>query len=127
MIPLNNPGDVIKGAPARFGVPVELDLAARGIRSIERVGSSYLIVAGPPADQGSFALYRWSGLAADAPTPITGVDLKGLRPEALFAIPQSDRVQLLSDDGGVKVDGVACKKLPEARQAYRSLILTLPP
>jgi len=127
VIPLNNPGDLIKGSRARFGTPIELDLGARGIRSIERVGSSYLIVAGPPADRGSFALYRWSGRAVDAPTPIGGVDLKGLRPEAVFAIPQSDRVQLLSDDGGVMIDGLACKKLPEARQTFRSLTITLPP
>jgi Protein of unknown function (DUF3616) len=127
MVPLQNPGDVVKGARARFGAPIELDLGARGIRSIERVGSGYLIVAGPPADSGSFALYRWSGQAGKAATPVAGVDLKGLRPEALFAIPQSDRVQLLSDDGGVMVDGVACKKLPEGRQAFRGLIVTLPP
>jgi hypothetical protein len=127
VIPLQNPGDVIKGAHARFGTSIELDLGARGIRSIERVGSGYLIVAGPPADRGSFALYRWSGQAGDAATPVAGVDLKGLRPEALFAIPQSDRVQLLSDDGGVIIDGMACKKLPEAQQAFRSLILALPP
>jgi len=121
VIPLDNPGDVIEGKHARFGAPVELDLGRRGIRSIELVGSSYLIVAGPPGDQGSFALYRWSGQVGDAPTPVHGVDLQDLRPEALFAIPQTDRVQLLSDDGGVKMSGVACKNLPASRQTFRSL------
>ena len=124
VIPLLNPGEVINGVRARFGAPIELDLGQRGIRSIERVGSSYLIVAGPPADSGSFALYRWSGQAADAATPVADIDLKELRPEALFAIPGSGRVQLLSDDGGVKIDGVECKKLPAAHQTFRGLAIT---
>ena len=33
-------------------------------------------------------------------------------------------MQLLSDDGGVKMAGVECKKLPAARQTFRSLTLT---
>ncbi len=121
VVPLQNPGDVIKGQRARFGAPIELDLGQRGIRSIERVGSGYLIVAGPPADRGRIALYRWSGQPGDATTPVTGIDLKDLRPEALFATGHAGDVQLLSDDGGVKIDGVECKKRPEARQAFRSL------
>jgi hypothetical protein len=55
VVPLQNPGELIEGKRARFGTPIELDLGRRGIRSIELVGSSYLIVAGPPADSGSFA------------------------------------------------------------------------
>jgi hypothetical protein len=124
VIPLLNPGEVIAGSRARFAAPIELDLGQRGIRSIERVGSSYLIVAGPTADRGNFALFRWSGRAGDAATPVTGVDLKHLRPEALFALPGSGRVQLLSDDGGVEIAGVECKKLPVARQIFRSLTIT---
>ena len=101
-----------------------LDLDGRGIRSIERVGSSWLIVTGPTADRGRFALYRWSGRAGDAAALVTGVDLKNLRPEALFALPGSGHVQLLSDDGGVNIAGVECKELPAARQTFRSLTLT---
>ncbi len=120
LIPLDNPAEVIAGQRALFGTPMELDLGQRGIRSIERIGNDYLIVAGPPADQGSFALYRWSGQRHDAPVAITGTDLKNLRPEALFALPGSAQAQLLSDDGGLSVDGVACKKLPADRQGFRS-------
>jgi hypothetical protein len=127
VIPLQNPAEVIEGRRARFGPPLELDLAGRGIRSIDRVGSGYLIIAGPPADKGRFALYRWSGKVGDAATPIAGVDLGDLNPEALIALPPSDRVQLLSDDGGAKASGVTCKKLPLAEQTFRSLTLTLPP
>jgi hypothetical protein len=124
LIPLDNPDEVITGNRARFGEPIQLDLGQRGIRSIERIGTGYLIVAGPTGDKGSFALFRWSGRRDESPTPITGVDLKNLRPEALFAIPNSNRVQLLSDDGGILIGGIECKKLPEADQRFRSLIIT---
>lgn len=125
LIPLDNPAEVIAGQPARFGEPIQLDLGQRGIRSIERIGTSYLIVGGPTGDQGSFALFRWSGQPSDAPTPIAGIDFKDLRPEALFALPDSNRVQLLSDDGGIVVEGVECKRLPVDRQWFRSLSVTV--
>lgn len=123
IVPLQNPAELIAGKTARFGAPIELDLGRRGIRSIERFGGGYLIVAGPTADAGSFALFKWSGNAGDAATPVAGVDLKDLRPEALFAIPPGKEVQLLSDDGGILVRGVECKKLPRPSQTFRSLII----
>ena len=55
---------------------------------------------------------------------MAGVDLGNLRPEAAFAIPQTGRVQLLSDDGGVITGGVECKRLPATQQTFRSLIVT---
>lgn len=124
LIPLDNPDEVIAGNRARFGEPILLDLGQRGIRSIERIGTSYLIVAGPTGDSGSFALYRWSGQAADAATPVAGIDFKDLCPEALFAPPGTGQVQLLSDDGGVKIADIECKKRPAARQTFRDLALT---
>ena len=124
IIPLDNPDEVIAGHPARFGEHILLDLGQRGIRSIERIGTSYLIVAGPTGDKGSFALFRWSGRHGDAPTPVSGIDLGNLRPEALFAIPDSNRAQLLSDDGGVVINGIECKKLSPASQSFRSLDIT---
>lgn len=126
LIPLLNPGELIDGGRARFGAPAEINLDQRGIRSIERVGASYVIAAGPTADAGSFALFRWSGRAGEAAAMITGSDLRDLRPEALFAIPGGKRVQVLSDDGGIRVGGVECKKLPAGRQTFRSLTITLP-
>ena len=122
VIPLDNPGEVVLHAQrARFGMPVSLDLGQRGIRSIELVGGSYVIAAGPPGDAGSFALYRWSGRAQDAPTPLPGIALGSLRPEALFALPGSGELMLLSDDGGMRAGGGRCKDLPAARQAFRGL------
>ena len=126
LIPLLNPGELIDGGRARFGAPVEINLDQRGIRSIERIGTSYVIAAGPTADAGSFALFRWSGRAGEAAAMITGIDLRDLRPEALFAIPGGKSVQVLSDDGGIRVGGVECKKLPAGRQTFRSLTITLP-
>ena len=124
LIPLDNPDAVIAGERARFGAPLELDLGGRGIRSIERFASSYLIVGGPNADRGSFALFRWSGQSGDQPTPVAQSDLQDLRPEALFALPGSNLAQLLSDDGGLVIGGVECKKLPAADQSFRSLTIT---
>jgi len=121
VVPLENPAEVVAGKRARLGAPIVLDLDGRGIRSIELVGTAYVIVAGPTAHRGRFALYRWSGAAADAPVLEADVDLGDLRPEALFAVPATPRVQLLSDDGGIEVDGKACKNRAVRQQAFRSL------
>jgi hypothetical protein len=123
IVPLENPGEIIDGGRAKLGEAIELNLGRRGIRSIEWVDGRYLIVAGPTADEGSFAVYRWSGKRGDSVEPIS-VDLGSLRPEALFAVPNTAKVQLLSDDGGVVNAGVECKKLPAAKQTFRSLVVT---
>lgn len=121
VMPLENASQVIEhGARARFGQAIQLDLGRRGIRSMEWVGSSYLIVAGPPADKGAFALYRWSGDPGQAPVLVKGVDFKGLHPEAVFAVPGVQGVQVLSDDGQRKHRGLACKLLPHRWQGFRS-------
>lgn len=120
VVPIENPGHVIDGARARIGPAMELDLGGRGIRSMEYIGSSYWIVAGPTADEGTFALFRWSGRPGDAPQPVP-VELRDLRPEALFAWPGSGTLELLSDDGGIPYDGVECKDLPLAQQTFRTL------
>jgi len=120
LVPLENPDEVIDhGTPARFGQPIQLDLGQRGIRSIDRVGSSYLIVAGPTADRGTFALFRWSGEPAQAPMLMKSVDFKGLHPEALFAVPGTQGFQVLSDDGKRQQRGLACKALPRGWQCFR--------
>jgi hypothetical protein len=120
VVPLLNPAELVDGkASARIGTVIRLDLGGRGVRSIERVGSGYLIAAGPPADDGSFALFRWSGKAGDAPAPVK-LDLGTLRPEALFAWPDG-QLTLLSDDGGVMVGKKACKDADKAKRSFRAL------
>ncbi len=120
VIPLLNPTELIAGkGPARFGSAIRLDLGGRGVRSIDRVGTGYLIAAGPPADEGSFALFRWSGKPNDMPTPVKA-DLGTLRPEALFAWPDG-QITLLSDDGGVMVGRRACKDADRGKRGFRTL------
>ena len=128
IVRLENPDEVVtSGARARLGAASQLDLGGRGIRSIERVGDVYFIVAGPPADMGTFALYRWSGQAGEAALPMPGTVLGTLRPEALFAVPNTRRLQILSDDGGIVTNGVACKDRPVAERSFRSITIESPP
>ena len=125
LIPLLNAAELVDGkGAARFGAAIRLDLGGRGIRSIERVHTGYLIAAGPPADSGTFAIYRWSGKPGDAPKPVP-VNLGTLRPEALFAGPDG-QVTLLSDDGGVIVGKKACKAADKRKRAFRALDIALP-
>lgn len=120
VIPLLNPAELVGGkGPARFGSAIRLDLGGRGVRSIDRIGAGYLIVAGPPADAGSFAMFRWSGKPTDMPVPVKA-GLGTLRPEALFAWPDG-QITLLSDDGGVMVGKKACKDVDKGKRAFRAL------
>lgn len=106
LIPLENPLALVKGEASRatFGRPVRLDLAGRGVRSIEWSPhhKAFLIVAGDwgPNKQ-PWQLYTWSGGRADAPTRVrTPVAERRLNPEALIVFAGSSQIQLLSDEGG---------------------------
>lgn len=123
VVPIDNPEGLLAGERARLGAPIALDLGGRGIRSLDLVGMHYYIVAGPIADVGTFALYRWSGRAEDAAVMVD-VDMGTLRPEALFPVPQTSSLVLVSDDGGVNVGGRECKRLPHAAQRFRTLRIT---
>ncbi len=126
LVPLDNPEAVANGEAARIGAPILLDLGGRGIRSMERVGPALFIVAGAPDDRGNFALYRWSGKAEEAPALVNGMDFGSLRPEALFELPASSQLQMLSDDGGVETGGVACKDRPVDGRSFRSITVDRP-
>lgn len=122
VVPLLNPQQVIGGARARFGAPSELELGGRGIRSIDysEKRRGYLIVAGPTDDDGSFALYAWSG-EGDQVERVRNVDFAGLKPEAMLAYPsEAEAVDFLSDDGGVELNGVVCKKASPAARRFRA-------
>ncbi len=100
-----------------LSVHARLDLGGRGIRSFEYAPGigAYYIVAGPVADRvgddrQGFALYRWSGRAGEAPTPVAGFadaragkrgGLKDFHPEAMIVAPDGRRIRLLSDDGDI--------------------------
>lgn len=126
LVPLDNPEAVVNGQAARIGTPILLDLGGRGVRSIERMAPATLVVAGAPDDSGGFALYRWSGRADDAAVLVKETDFGSLRPEALFELPMSNLMQILSDDGGVETGGVACKDRPAAARSFRSLTTNMP-
>jgi hypothetical protein len=127
LVPLENPADVLSGEKARFGEPIDLDLGGRGIRSIERIGETFWIVAGQTGDKkkcdkDAFALYRWSGQKDEAAKRVKDIDLDDLSPEALFVWPNG-KLQILSDDGELSIDGKECKDLDEDERGFRSIVV----
>lgn len=136
IVPLRNPREIIdSGARPLFGDPIRLDLGGRGIRSLERVGDEVLIAAGPYGSAASsklrpaFALFRWSGVAGQAPSFVRTLDAGSFRPEALFFDAERNQLVLFSDDGDEQVDGVDCKKKSIAADSkrFRSRSIALPP
>lgn len=123
VLPLLNPADVVAGQAPRFGPAIGLDLGGRGVRAMTRTADGYLVVGGPIADDGSFALFHWRG-GSDAPQMLAQPALGTLRPEALFGWPGGKQWQLISDDGGVVEDGKPCKKLKTRKESFRSLTFT---
>ncbi|MFG1478660.1 DUF3616 domain-containing protein [Xanthobacter sp. V4C-4] len=86
----------------QFGETARLDLQGRGVRSLERVGERYLIVAGKPEDQGfvGYALYWWDGTPQHAAEPWSRQpDFAGLDPEVAMPLPGGKIIQIISDDG----------------------------
>lgn len=129
VIPLNNPKALIEdggnpAAQADFGEAIELNLDGRGIRSIERVGGDFYIVAGPfddadPAAKAlGFGLYKWSGAADARPVSLSLPELADFHPESLIATA-SNKLQILSDDG--KIGGMACKDRSKEKRSFRSV------
>jgi hypothetical protein len=127
LVPLLNPRETVRGAAARLGQPLFLDLGGQGIRGLSWWRGRYLIIAGHHADGGQSRLYRWDGRAS-SPAPVADADLGGLNPEGFFTPESRDEILLLSDDGGVDVGGTACKDLTDAAgKRFRGRWLRLPP
>ncbi|MEO8317060.1 MAG: DUF3616 domain-containing protein [Bradyrhizobium sp.] len=131
VVPIKNPSAVLvegKSTQIELGEPAELVLGGRGIRSIEwsETRKRYLVVAGPTDDTGTFALYSWSGDARDAAVEIPEINFGTLNPEAMFFEPgDAAGVQVISDDGGRKIEGKDCKEAPPSKQRFRGTTLTL--
>jgi len=100
---------ITNAGAAQFGVPIELNLGGRGIRSIEGDSNGYLIVAGTPAavpsdtPPGDFRLFTWTGFATNSPQQRAAA-LNDLLPEAIVELPSApwtstSMVQLISDNG----------------------------
>ena len=133
LAPLTNPNGVMGGDKAVFADPVLLDLGGLGIRSLEMVNGSLLIVAGPAEGNNKrtakirpSALYRWSGKfeqPAERVRTLTPVGAEPLlNPEALLR--DGDSLVLLSDDGKLERDGRRCEELPKGKQRFRELRIT---
>lgn len=124
---------LIGGSPS-FGVPVELDLGGRGIRSIEKAadGNGYLLLAGPAGSSSAevthdFRLYR---LGTDlASVTELDVSLDALREatggsfETIVDVQSTAAgtlVQLLQDNGDTLWSGktAVSKDLPAAEQQF---------
>lgn len=92
--------------PPPLRIRATLDLGGRGIRGMAWSASraAWILVAGPPGDEGTFALYLWDGQQTVRPLDAT---LGDLRPEGLAEV--GDGWILVSDDGGVYRDGADCK------------------
>jgi Protein of unknown function (DUF3616) len=130
VISLDNPAEVVDaGKTPVFGNPRQLGkLEGRGIRSIEWINNTYVIVAGPHGDaeesdiEPPFALFTWSGKEGDAKPVMMKVKLPDdFAPEAVFAIPGSSNMMLLSDDGTKK-----CKDADKLQKSFRALTLPVP-
>lgn len=132
VIPIINPRAVVeRGEKPVFGNALFLNLGGRGIRSIERVGDRYLIIAGPfdsgKRDGKDFTLYAWNGKRNGDPLPLRH-DFGTLNPETVFALPGGNKIQILSDDGDAKVEGRKCKsdEVPASEKSFRSITWTVP-
>lgn len=91
-----------EGHRAEFGDTATLDLDGRGIRSLERVGNRYLIVAGRPSDEADvgYALYWWHGEPGHGAEPWKKQpDFSGLDPEIAMPLQDGTTLQIVSDDG----------------------------
>jgi len=123
IVTINNPGDVVQGKKPEIGPVLELPLGGLGIRSIERNGDIYLIVAGPYEGNGTFRLFRWQGPSGTAkPIPVLTLDFGDLNPEALF-ISAKGGTHILSDDGGREINGVDCKDSPVEEHRFRAITI----
>lgn len=141
IVPITNAAAILGGNTApMFGTAIELNLGGRGIRSIEKVGSEYLILAGPvgkpnPNTANNFMLFKWDGSAANAPEAYdnnldalvsdTGGSLETI--VGASATAQGTLIQLLEDNGDTVWPGQteASKKLPAADQKFRGHWLAL--
>lgn len=131
---LLNPMQVIESQKPLFGQPIRLDLGGQGIRGMDTVQNTVLIVGGPPTDpeknsQGTGSvpphrLYRWSGIGSTKPQPLAKPDLSALFVEGVFSL--GDQLLLVSDDGKMQLPEGQCQDLDKARQRFRALAAPQP-
>jgi hypothetical protein len=129
IVKLKNADQVLaaKSNQAAFGETAMLDLQGRGIRSLERVGDRYLIVAGKPSDAATvdYALYWWDGEPKhQANAWETQPNLKDLDPEVAMVFPDGTALQIVSDDGN-RCPEVEEENPPSDQRGFSSLDVPL--
>ncbi len=132
IVELLNPVDVINGQLPRFDKSYLLDMAGRGIRSMEYDPTSdqYMIVGGSRNGDLSSQLYLWDRKSESLMLrDIDFAQMKNLNPEAMHFM-QAKTVHISSDDGTVSaVDDMGktceCKELEDPlRKSFRALVIS---
>ena len=126
VVPLLNPNEVVEGAAARLGAPLQLDLDGLGIRDIALYQGEYLIIAGSFGEGGRFELYRWRG-GQTTPKRVKVDHFNRYHSEAIIIYPQLGLhdVQILSDDGSEKIAGVPAHEVTDwSKRTFRSFRVT---
>lgn len=134
LVILENPKAVFEDhAEPKLGPLREVDLAGRGIRSLEydEASKQYLIMAGAAKSGTNFELFAWSGNEKQDPVPVTGfssalANIANFSPEAMYIGNDGRQLILVSDDGDI--GSTACKNSKdEANKTFRSVKMTLKP
>ncbi|HTE46330.1 MAG TPA: DUF3616 domain-containing protein [Gemmatimonadaceae bacterium] len=126
IVTLTNADAVLGGAKAHFGEAIELDLDGLGIRSMawSKEHDAMLIIAGPHDSGGPFRLYKWSGVASEAPSLV-----KTLKPpsdgsaEVVIPYPGTKDVQVLFDMGDSKIGDDSCKDASSSKRFFTDAIV----
>jgi len=117
-----------------IGNPIELYLGGRGFRDIIRLSNGvYIIIAGNyAANPLNGAIYKWTGIATDAPILIPDFNITNLNVEAVAELSSNGtmadyKLQIISDNGSTEYynDGNQSKDLSQNNfKKFRSDILT---
>jgi hypothetical protein len=113
---LENPVQVLEGAPPSFGPPILLELAGLGVRALSRWHDRYLIVAGDWGDTQPSRLFTWDGTSSQAQA--LALSLEHFNPEGFFSPEERAAFMLLSDDGSETSAGERCKDLEDRNQKH---------
>ena len=103
------------GTPAGSPVlssPIELDLGGRGIREIIHLSTGlYIILAGNYSSIPITGMvYRWTGLATDAPVALPSFNIASLNAEGVMevveaGVPSLSKLQIITDNGSTDFYG----------------------
>jgi hypothetical protein len=86
-----------------------------------------VIVGGAYDGNENSKLFEWTGGSAQ-PRELSSITFTNFNPEAILVYPDAARpFQVLSDDGTMLINGVACKSLANANlKKFRAVWVSLP-